>query len=111
VFSSGGAIGHTTIMNISDGGSPGVLNTGRSIHVGYISRVSMLSIGLLLPVVAVSDSGFISSIEGYYSAPARNCTERSDDGKLVPCDPPSTDCIAGAAPWNGTWVISALFSS
>ena len=25
--------------------------------------------------------------------------------------PPSTDCIAGAAPWNGTWVISALFSS
>jgi hypothetical protein len=52
----------------------------------------ILSTGLLLPALASSDSGLISRIEGYYSAPARLCTV-PEGNQLVPCDPPVNDCM------------------
>jgi len=38
------------------------------------------------------DSSFITSIEGHYVAPARNCTQPEGD-EQVPCDPPMEDCM------------------
>jgi hypothetical protein len=57
-----------------------------------ILLTSLLSIGLLLPVLAASDSSFINRIEGYYSAPGPLCTVREGD-QLVPCGPPMDDCM------------------
>lgn len=61
-------------------------------YIRSIMLTSLLSIGLLLPVLAASDSSFINRIEGYYSAPGRLCTA-SDGDQLLPCDPPMDDCM------------------
>jgi len=47
---------------------------------------------VILPIAAASDTSLIDRIAGYYSAPARLCTE-FDGEKYVPCNHPYRDCL------------------
>jgi hypothetical protein len=64
----------------------------QEIQMRETKRLILLLVTLLLPVVAISDSGFIGDIEGYYAALGRYCSMREGQ-ELVPCNPPSRDCM------------------
>lgn len=57
-----------------------------------VSRSMLLLVALSLPMMAVSDSGFIKDVEGYYASLARFCSTREGQ-ELVPCNPPRRDCM------------------
>jgi hypothetical protein len=60
---------------------------------GYTTgRLWTFIVGLLLPIAAVSDTGAIERVEGYYSAPSRICPHSANNNSK-PCDMSDTDCL------------------